>query len=237
MLRRTTAPPRATWGPSAAGGGRGARVGSGRRGFLGLAAASPLLLAAGGELEAVRPRKARFEEVGDSVLMTVALPELLAPDDQAAMASLDAAFATTLTYEIAVWRARAGEPLGRRRVLVRIQWDAWKERYAVVVEEPGRATSTRHFGERDAAIAAATTLERLRVADAASLERGPEATYYATVIGRRNPVDRGLRSRPAGDGAGDSTFARWIGMFVRGEQRAERTVALRTSPAFYLVTR
>lgn len=204
-----------------------------------LAAASPLLAAAGGDLEVVRPRKARFEEVGDTVLMTIALPELLAPDDVPAINSLDAAFATTLTYEIAVYRAREKDPLERRRVIVRIQWNAWKERYVVVVEEPGRPGTTRLYTDRDEAVAAATTLDRLRVIRAGALERGPEATYFATVIAQRNPVERGLRSLPVGDPAGGegSTFARWIGIFIRAEQRAERTVAIKTSPAFYLVTR
>lgn len=205
----------------------------GRRGLIAWIAAIPLLAAAGGDPEP-QARKARFEEVGDDVRMTVALPELLATDDAAAMDSLEAAFATTLTYEIDVHRGRAGEPIERRRVLVRIQWNAWKERYVVAVDEPGRGQTTRDFIDRDQAIAAAVTLDRLRVAAAADLERGPEATYFATIVGQRNPVERGLLSSGGREG---STFARWIGLFIRSERRAERTVELRTSPAFYLVPR
>lgn len=211
----------------------------GRRGLLALGAALPLLMAAGGELEVLRPRKARFEEVGDTVLMTVALPELLLTADTAAMTSLEAAFTTVLTYEIAIHRAREREPIEHRRFVVRIHWNAWKERYVVTAEEPGHGATTRMFTDRDEAIAAAVTLERLRIAQADALERGPEATYFATIVGQRNPVDRGLlspgsTSEPRRVG---STFSRWLGLFIRAQQRAEKTVAIKTSPAFYLVPR
>lgn len=210
----------------------------GRRGLLTLGAALPLLMAAGGELEVLRPRKARFEEVGDTVLMTVGLPELLLTADTAAMTSLEAAFTTVLTYEIAVYRGREREPFERRRVVVRLHWNAWKERYVVTVEEPGRGLTTRAFSDRDEAIAAAVTLERLRILEAVALERGNDATYFATVVGQRNPVDRGLLSPGSGgEPRVGSTFSRWLGIFIRAQQRAEKTVAIKTSPAFYLVPR
>ena len=239
MDRRSHAPRRrAGWGPRAATGPGPGCSAIGRRGLLALAAALPLLSAAGGEPEVLRPRKARFEEVGDAVLMTVALPELLLTADTDAMASLEAAFVTTLTYEIAIYRAREREPIERRRVVVRVQWNAWKERYVVAVEEPGRGATTRFYTDRDEAIAAAVTLDRLQIAQSAALDRGGDATYFATVVGQRNPVERGLLSGSGGEPRrSGSTFSRWIGIFIRAEQRAEKTIAIKTSPAFYLVLR
>lgn len=235
---RTTAPRRRFgWGLRAAvGAGEGGAIG--RRGVLALAAAVPLLTAAGGE-EAPRTRRARFEEVGDTVLMTVSLPELLLTADGEAMAALEAAFVTTLTYEIAMYRGREREPTARRRVVVRVQWNAWKERYVVTVEEPGRGATTRQYTDRDDAIAAAVTLERLRIAETGDLERGPDVTYFATVVGQRNPVERGLLSPgPGGETRRvASTFSHWIAIFIRAQQRAEKSITIKTSPAFYLVPR
>jgi len=211
-----------------------------RRGFLGLVAALPLLTGAGG-LELLRARRARFEEVGDAVLMTIALPELLLTRDLDAMASLESAFRTRLEYEITLYRAGQAEPIAVRRVTVQIQWDPWKERYLVETKEPERSAMRRYFVGRDEAILAAVTLDRLRVARASALERGPRAVYFATVVGQRNPIEKGLLSPEEGDGRGQgrdlSVFSRWVGIFIRATQVAEKTVAVKTTPAFYLVPR
>ena len=58
-----------------------------RRALLLAGLSLPLLGATG--LELLRNRRARFEEVGDGVLMTVGLPELLSTRDDDAMASLE----------------------------------------------------------------------------------------------------------------------------------------------------
>ncbi len=213
-----------------------------RRGFFGLVAALPLLTAAGG-LELLRARRARFEEVGDSVLMTVALPELLLTRDVDAMASLESAFRTRLEYEVALYRAGQSEPIELRRVTVLIQWDPWKERYVVETKEPDRTATRRYFVGRDEAIAAAVTLDRVRVARASALERGPKAVYFTTVVGQRNPIEKGLLSPEEGDGDGRgqgrdlSVFSRWVGIFIRATQVAEKTVAVKSTPAFYQVPR
>lgn len=213
-----------------------------RRGFLGLVAALPLLTAAGG-LELLKPRRARFEEVGDSVLMTVDLPELLLLRDADAMASLDSAFRTRLEYELSLYRAGQSDPVEQRRVTVYIQWDPWKERFVVETQEQGRSPTRRYFIDRDEAIVAAIRLDRVRLARASALERGPKAVYFATVVGQRNPIEKGLLAPDEGEGDGRgqgrdlSVFSRWVGIFIRATQSAEKTVAIKTSPAFYLVPR
>jgi len=213
-----------------------------RRGFFALLAALPLMSGAGG-LELLKPRRAKFEEVGDSVLMTAELPELLLLRDDDAMASLESAFRTRLEYEVALYRAGQSEPIELRRVTVLIQWDPWKERYVVETKEPDRTATRRYFVGRDEAIAAAVTLDRVRVARASALERGPKAVYFTTVVGQRNPIEKGLLSPEEGDGDGRgqgrdlSVFSRWVGIFIRATQSAEKTVAIKTSPAFYLVPR
>jgi hypothetical protein len=213
-----------------------------RRGFLCLVAATPLMAAPGG-LELLKPRRARFEEVGDSVLMTADLPELLLTRDTDAMASLESAFRTRLEYEISLYRAGQSEPVEQRRVTVYIQYDPWKERFVVETQETGRTATRRYFADRDDAIVAAIRLERVRIARAGALERGPRAVYFATVVGQRNPIEKGLLSPEDGDGDGRgqgrdlSVFSRWVGIFIRATQSAEKTVAIKTSPAFYLVPR
>lgn len=212
-----------------------------RRAFLTAALALPLVGAGG--LEFLRPRKARFEEVGDAVLMTAALPELLSTRDADAMASIESAFATTLVYEIVVYRAGQGAPVEQRSRIVKIQWNPWKERYVVTTSDPGRGTQARYFTDRDEAIARATTLERVRVARASALARGSDAVYYATVVGQRNPIDKDLLAPDDGEGLDRgqgrdlAVFSRWVGIFVRATQSAEKTFAIKTAPAFYLVTR
>ncbi|MCA9713704.1 MAG: DUF4390 domain-containing protein [Myxococcales bacterium] len=198
--------------------------------------------AGGGELFLLRRMK--FEELGDAVVVSVALPELLPTRDASAMQSIESGFATTLRLEATVVRTKSLTPVARRVRIVKIQWNPWRERYVVQTTDQGRGAAIRYYGKRDAAIAHAITLERMRVARASALERGPSATYAVTIVGQRNPIDP--ESRVAADdggggqtrGGGDlSAFSRWIGVFVQSAPRAEKTFAVRSSPAFYLVTR
>lgn len=210
------------------------------RAGLALGLALPVMAAPGG-LELLKPRRAKFEEVGDSVLMTADLPELLLTRDGDAMASLESAFRTRLDYEIALYRAGQTDPVELRRVTVFIQWDPWKERYVVETKEADRTATRRYFAGRDEAIVAAIRLDRVRIARASALERGPKAVYFATVVGQRNPIEKGLLSPEDSDGRGQgrdlSVFSRWVGIFIRATQSAEKTVAIKTTPAFYLVPR
>ncbi len=211
-----------------------------RRRALLLAGLSLPLLGASG-LELLRNRRAKFEEVGDGVLMTVAMPELLPTRDDDAMASLESAFATTLVFEIVVYRAGHSVPVDQRSRVVKIQYNPWKERYVVTTSDPGRAAQVRYYTGRDEAIARATTLDRVRVARVSGLQRGADNIYFATVVGQRNPIEKGLLSPEDSDGRGQgrdlSVFSRWVGIFIRATQSAEKTVAIKTTPAFYLVPR
>lgn len=211
-----------------------------RRAFL-LAGLS-LPLVAAGPLEFLRPRRARFEEVGDAVLMTVALPELLSTRDPDAMASLESAFATTLVFEIVLYRAGHQLPVEQRQRIVKIQYNPWKERYVVTTSDVGRATQVRYYSDRDEAIARATSLDRVRVARVSALQRGEDAVYFATVVAQRNPLDKDMLAPDGGEaldrgqGRDLSVFSRWVGIFVRATQSAEKTFAVKTVPAFYLVS-
>lgn len=212
-----------------------------RRRALLLAGLSLPLLGAG-PLELLRPRRAKFEEVGDAVLMTVALPELLSTRDGDAMTSLESAFATTLVFEIVVYKAGQHAPVDQRSRVVKIQYNPWKERYVVTTSDAGRASQVRYYTDRDEAVARATSLDRVRVARVSGLQRGEDAVYFATVVGQRNPIDKDLLALEAGDaldrgqGRDLSVFSRWVGIFVRATQSAEKTFAIKTTPAFYLVS-
>ncbi len=210
-----------------------------RRGLLLAALALPALGAGG--LELLRPRRARFEEVGDAVLMTVAMPELLSTRDADAMASLESAFATTLVYEIVVYRSGVSGPFEQRTRTVKIQYNPWKERYVVTTSDSGRPAQVRYYEGRDEAIARATSLERVRIARVSAMQRGSDAVYFATVVAQRNPVDQDLLTPQPGEedergqGRDLAVFARWVGIFVRATQSAEKTFAIKTTPGFYLV--
>ncbi len=206
--------------------------------LAGLAAAG----AGGGELFLLRRMK--FEELGDAVVASVALPELLPTRDERAMQSIESGFATTLRFEATVVRTKSMVPVARRVRIVKIQWNPWRERYVVQTTDQGRGAAIRYYSKRDAAIAHAISLDRMRVARASSLERGPSSTYALTIVGQRNPIEP--ESRIAQDrredararGSDDlSAFSRWIGVFVQSAPRAEKTYAVRSSPAFYLVPR
>ena len=64
-----------------------------------------------------------------------------------------------------------------------------------------------------------------------------------TAVDQRNPTERGLLPPEEGDGDGRgqgrdlSVFSRWVGIFIRATQVAEKTVAVKSTPAFYLVPR
>ncbi len=183
-------------------------------------------------------RKATFEEVGNSVLMTVSLPMLFRRTDRDALSSIDSGFDTTLHFTLKVWQKGKNRLVDTRELLVVIRFDPWKKRYVVRTRESG-VWSKRTFTERDAAIAGAVKLDRVRVAAANQLERGESGPYYfVEIIAQRNPLD------PPEDFAG-STRAQgrdleWFGRLVdvlAGERaEAEETVHLRTN-LFFLEAR
>ncbi|MFO0632517.1 MAG: DUF4390 domain-containing protein [Nannocystaceae bacterium] len=183
-------------------------------------------------------KRASFEEVGSAVLMSLSLPALFRRYDREALESIDSGFDTTLQFTIKLWQHGSRKLIETREVLVRIRRDPWKRRYVVSTREDGVWTK-RVFTERDAAVAAAVKLDRVRVAAVTSLERGEDGPYYfATVLALRNPLS------PAAD-FGGATGAQgrdleWFGRLVdvlAGERaEAEESVHVRTNP-FYLVPR
>ncbi len=181
---------------------------------------------------------ATFEEVGSSVLMTLSVPTLFRKYDKDALESIDSGFDTTLHFTLKLWQYGKNRLIETHEVLVRIRRDPWKKRYVVSTRESGQ-WSKRTFTDREAAVAAAVKLDRVRIAATSSLERGDDAPYYfVTVFAQRNPLE------PAADFAG-STSAQgrdleWFGRLVdvlAGERAlAEETVHVRTN-RFYLVSR
>lgn len=192
-----------------------------------------------GGRELLRLRRARFEEIGDSVLLSVSLPELLPARERDAMASIESGFATTLSFEIKLYRTGSTQVLARHLRVVKIQWNPWKERYSVQIQDPGLGPATRYFRERSQAIEKAVSIDRFRIALAAHLDRGRRATYFVTVVGQRNPLDEPVAEAETTNGRGQgrdlSAFSRWIGIFIKSAPKAEKTFAVRSSPAFYLV--
>ncbi|MBK8238260.1 MAG: DUF4390 domain-containing protein [Nannocystaceae bacterium] len=207
-----------------------------RREFLRGAVVLPVAMSV--RPDALPIKRASFEEVGDAVLMSLNLPALIRRYDRDALESIDSGFDTSLHFTLKLWQHGTRKLIGTRELLVRIRWDPWKQRYVVATREEGR-WSKRTFSERDAAVAAAVKLDRVRVAAAAELARGEDGPYYfVTVLALRNPLDPpadfGGATRPQG------RDLEWFGQLVNvlaGERpEAEETVHVRTN-AFYLVSR
>jgi hypothetical protein len=189
-------------------------------------------------VEALPMRTAVFEEVGDSVLMTVELPELLRKGDREALASIDSGFETSLVYEIKLLEHGTLGELTTLRQVVGIHYDLWHKRYVVESRDPSGGAAKRYFGRRAAAISHAVTLRRLRIARASALERGPDGPYYiATIHAMRNPMRSSSMTRPTpaggrGHGRSPGWFRRLVEFLGGSQPVAEEVVHVRTNPFF-----
>lgn len=184
-------------------------------------------------------RKARFEEVGDDIRMTLKMPSLIPARDADALKSIDSGFDTTLRYSLRVWEYGTREMVTSRVVVVKIRRDPWKKRY--VVSRRGESGWTKRFFEkREAAVADATSLTRQKIASVAQLERTEQGGpyYLVEVLALRNPIEEptGKDARTRGRGGGRDL--RWLSRLVDdlvGERaRFEARVHIRTK-SFYLV--
>jgi len=185
-------------------------------------------------------KKAVFEEIGNSIMFTLALPTLFRRADKDALASIDSGFDTTLRFSLDVWKHGTREHLGSRTIIRKIRRDPWKKKY-VVRTKGSSGWVTRTFDKREDAIEAAITLDRVKVIAASTLERGGEEGpfYFVTVLAMRNPIadanaaDRKKRRRR---GRRDEWFSRLVDVLAGEQAVAEETIQVRTNP-FYLVPR
>lgn len=187
-------------------------------------------------------RKAVFEEIGTSILITLALPALFRRTDADALASIDSGFDTTLKFSLDVWEHGTRTHLGRRVIVRKIRRDPWKKKY-VVRTKGSSGWITRTFDKRQDAIEAAVTLDRVRVISASGLQRGGEAGpfYFVTVLALRNPLAEdtaGAKRRRRGrSGRRDlEWFGRLVDVLAGEQATAEEILNVRTNP-FFLVPR
>lgn len=218
------------------------RGGLSRRGVLRGAGAVVLAAPALGMLrpDTLPSRKAVFEEVGNSVLMTLALPTLFRRTDRDALASIDSGFDTTLEFHLDVWEHGTRRHVADRVVVRKIRRDPWKQQY-VVRTQGSSGWIARAFDEQQEAIDAACELDRVRVVAASDLVRGGEEGpfYFVSVLALRNPlqdVDAGTRRRRDSSRRDLEWFGRLVDALAGEAARAEEIVHVRTNP-FYLVPR
>lgn len=188
--------------------------------------------------EPVTRRRAVFEEAGSSVLMTMSLPMLFRRYDKDALESIDSGFDTTIELTIKLWQHGTNRVIGTHEVLVRIRRDPWKQRYVVSTRADGTWTK-RSFDERDAAVAAAVKLDRIRIAATSELERGDDGpTYFVTVFAQRNPLEPSpdFAASTSAQGRDLEWFGRLVDVLAGERAQAEETVHVRSNP-FYLVER
>jgi hypothetical protein len=192
--------------------------------------------------DALPRMKAVFEEVGNSVLVTLSLPALFRKYDKEALSSIDSGFDTTVEFTIKVFQHGARPKLvATRELTIKIRRNPWKKRYVVAVQDE-LGWTRRSFERRDDAIAAAVKLDRVRVCAASELERGDDGPYYfVTVLAQRNPLrprDASGSETPVERGSGRDLewFGRLVEVLAGERAEAEETVNVRTN-AFYLVPR
>ncbi len=207
--------------------------------LAGLVAVPVMPIASMARPETLTSRKARFEEVGQDVRMTLEVPSLIRARDTDALKSIDSSFDTTLRYSLRLWEYGTREMVTSRVVIVKIRRDPWKKRY--VVSRRGDAGWTKRFFEtRDAAVLAATTLDRQKIAAVKQLKRSPDAGpyYFVELLALRNPLedptDKDGRAQGRGGGRDLEWFSRLVDTLAGERARAEETVHIRTNP-FYLV--
>jgi hypothetical protein len=184
-------------------------------------------------------RKSTFEEVGNSVLLTMTLPALFRRYDREALASIDSGFDTTIHYTIKTWEHGTRRLVDTREIVVKIRRDPWKKRYVVTTRDD-TGTTKRTFTQRDDAIAAAVKLDRARVCAASDLERGEGGPYYfVSVLALRNPIvakSDGDRSSGRAQGRDLEWFGKLVEVLAGERAQAEEFVHVRTN-AFYLEER
>ena len=192
--------------------------------------------------ESLVQRSAEFTEVGNSIQMTVSLPALIRNNDQEALDSIDSGFDTTMEYTLRVWEHGTRQRVATRTVVMKLRRDPWKKHY-LLRTKGSSGWSKRSFSKRADAIAAAVTLDGIKVCSASLLERGGDAGpfYFVEILAMRNPLRRG---RGGGRGTethrGQGRDAEWFRRLVEtlaGERaKAEKVVHVRTNP-FFLVPR
>lgn len=212
-----------------------------RRVLLGAALGLPLLGFARPETLVQRP--AEFAEIGNSIQMTLALPTLIRKSDLEALASIDSGFDTTLEYTLKVWEHGTRQLVATRTLVLKLRRDPWKKSY-LLRTKGSSGWIKRSFDSRDEAIAAAVTLDGVKICSASLLERGGEAGpfYFVEILAMRNPLQSAGDEREDGTETrrGQGRDAEWFRRLVEtlaGERaRAEQIVHVRTNP-FFLVPR
>jgi hypothetical protein len=212
-----------------------------RRTFVAAALGLPLLGFVRPETLVQRP--AEFAEIGNSIQMTLALPTLIRKSDLEALASIDSGFDTTIEYTLKVWEHGTRQLVATRTLVLKLRRDPWKKIY-LLRTKGSSGWVKRSFETRDEAIAAAVTLDGVRVCSASLLERGGEAGpfYFVEILAMRNPLrpsggagDDGTETR-RGQGRDAEWFRRLVEQLAGERARAEQVVHVRTNP-FFLVPR
>jgi hypothetical protein len=211
-----------------------------RRTFVAGALALPLVAFA--RPDTLTQRAAEFAEIGNSIQMTLALPTLIRDNDLEALASIDSGFDTTIEYTLKVWEHGTRRLVATRTLVLKLRRDPWKKHY-LLRTKGSTGWIKRSFDDRDEAIAAAVTLDGVKVCSASLLERGGEAGpfYFVEVLALRNPLraqrgDDGGTETHRGQGRDAEWFRRLVETLAGERARAEQVVHVRTNP-FFLVPR
>lgn len=209
-----------------------------RRTIIGAALGLPLLAFV--RPETLVQRSAEFTEIGNSIQMTLALPVLIRDNDLEALASIDSGFDTTLEYTLKVWEHGTRKLVATRTIVLKLRRDPWKKNY-LLRTKGSTGWSKRSFDDRAAAIAAAVTLDGVRVCSASLLGRGGEAGpfYFVEVFAMRNPLrpprgEAGGTETHRGQGRDAEWFRRLVETLAGERARAEQVAHVRTNPFFLL---
>lgn len=212
-----------------------------RRTFVAGVLSLPLLGFA--RFESLSAKKALFEELGNSVLMTIALPTLFRRGDIEALDSVDSGLDTTLSFMLRLWNYTTREVAGEQTITVKLRRDLWSKRY-VVRTHGERGWTRKEFATREQACEAVTTLSRVRIASSSALARGSLRTgpwYWVEILALRNPIKSAIEAAESeASGRERGRDLEWFGRAVEvlaGERAiAEEIVHVRTN-CFFLPPR
>ncbi len=192
-------------------------LGSALLSFVGLAALAVSPARAADEL----PRRTTGLALTPTQLVaSVGLADLFGPEDRERLTS---GFVTRVLVRVALQEEGTAEPVALAFQRTEIVYDIWDERFRLRVTRGAGPDVHLEARTADEAIARATSLWQLPVADAARLR--PGATYVLAVRGDLNPISEELMAdvrrwivQPArGErriGTGDSFFGSFVSIFV-----------------------
>ena len=178
-------------------------------------------------------RKTGLGRKGPTLVASVGLQDLFTPIERERLKS---GFSTRVLIRVFLQHEGEAEPIAAAFQRAEIVYDIWDERFRVRVSQGLGTDRTIEVATAELAIAAATALVQLPVADRTQLRPGDR--YFLAIRGDLNPLSQELQAelrrwlrqpagaqRRPGAGDGDSFFGSFVTVFANPQiEESERQV-------------